>query len=407
MLALRIAWRYLFARKRHNAVNIISMVALCGVAVAAMAMVAVMSVFNGFTDLAASRFSLLDPPLMALPAGGGKVIDRADSLAARIEALPQVAAALPVVVEQGLAVYDDRQLAVTLVGVPERWAAAIGVDSIIVDGEDFTSEPSARLATIAVGPAVKLGARPDAGRSLQLYVPRRLGRYNPANPMTAFRSDTLRVSAVYRTDQPAHDDDRIIIPLARLRSMLEYDGGQASQLLLVPVPGVSPEAMREAVARQGAGLRMLTRMEQQERSFRMIRIEKWISFLMLVFILVIASFNIISTLSLLIIEKEPSIAILDALGAPRRMVNRIFVIQGWLISLFGGLIGILLGTALVLAQQWGGFIRLGGDPAQMSISVYPVRLDPVDLLSVMAIVALVGFLTGLLTLAVRKSAKTG
>nr|MBD5378101.1 ABC transporter permease [Bacteroides sp.] len=404
MLSFFIARRYLLARKSHNAVNIISMVALCGVAVAAMAMVAVMSVFNGFSDLAARRLSALDPPLTARPAKG-KVIEGADSLAALIAALPEIEAAMPVVTEQGLAIYDDKQLAVTLVGVAPDWGREMEVSHIIIDGSDMTADAEGAFATLAIGPAVRLGAHPDFYAPLEVFVPRRHGRYNPANPAAAFRTDTLRVSAVYRTDQQEHDDDRIVMPLERLRAMLDYDAGEASSLQIIPAPGVSPALARRAVEKAvpSGSIELLDRMQLQAYSFRMIEIEKWISFLMLVFILVIASFNIISTLSLLIIEKEPSIAILNALGAGRATINRIFVIQGWLISLLGGIAGIVLGAALVLAQQWGGFIKLGGDPAKMSISAYPVRLDPLDLLWVIGIVAAVGLLTGLLTLAVRKS----
>lgn len=403
MLSLRIARRYLFAPKSHNAVNIISMVALCGVAVAAMAMVAVMSVFNGFTDLAASRFSALDAPLLGVDAGGRKVVAGADSLAARLEALPGIGAVLPVVEEQGLAIYDNRQMAVTLVGVDSRWNTTVPVGSVIIDGVDMTSVAGDVNATASVGVAARAGMRPDHYKRVGVYVPARHGRYNPANPMGAFRADSLRVTAVYRTDQSELDDDRLVMPLDRLRAMLDYHGGEATALQIFPDEGTGVEQARRAVEREAGGaLSVLTRREQHADSFRMIGIEKWISFLMLAFILVIASFNIISTLSLLIIEKEESIAILHALGARRRMVNLIFVIQGWLISIFGGLAGVVAGTALVLAQQWGGFIKLGGDPAQMSISVYPVRLDPLDLVWVMLTVAVVGAVTGLVTLAVKK-----
>lgn len=401
MLSLRIAWRYLFAPKSHNAVNIISMVTLCGVAVASLAMVAVLSVFNGFTDLAASRFSALDPPLLAV-ADGGKVIENADSMARKLESLPEISAALPVVEDQGLAIYGDRQMAVTLIGVPAQWSGSLPIESVIIDGTDMTSAPEAGMATLSVGVAVRLGAHPDHYRTLQVYVPKRRGRYNPANPMAAFKVDTLRVSAVYRTDQSELDEDRLIMPLESLRALLDYDTGQASSIMLFPAAGTGTAKAR-AAAVEVTSLPVLTRQQQHGDAFRMIRIEKWISFLMLTFILLIASFNIISTLSLLIIEKEDSIAILYAMGATRNTVNRIFVVQGWLISIFGGLAGVVLGSALVLAQQWGGFIRLGGDPAQMSISVYPVRLDPFDLLQIIAIVTLVGLLTGLVTLAVRKT----
>lgn len=403
MLSFEIARRYLFAPKSHNAVNIISLVALCGVAVAAMAMVVVMSVFNGFTDLASGRLSALDPPLLLSPEKG-KVIVRADSLAGRLEELPEVKAAMPIIIEQGLAIYGDHQLGVTLTGVDSRWGREMNVAAVVIDGEDLTDSPDEGFATIGVGPAARLGAHPDLYAPLMVYVPRRTGRYNPANPMNAFMADTLRVSAVYRTEQAEHDQDRIAMPVDALRDMLEYSDGEATAIQLIPAAGVSVKALRNAVGKAAPDYRLQDRLEQQAHSFRMIRIEKWITFLMLVFIMVIASFNIISTLSLLIIEKEPSVAILNALGANKRMIDRIFVIQGWMISACGGLAGIILGTVLVMAQQWGGFVKLGGDPSQLSISVYPVRLEPLDLLAVMGIVVIVGFVTGIVTLAAKKVA---
>ncbi|MDE6691905.1 MAG: FtsX-like permease family protein, partial [Muribaculaceae bacterium] len=151
--------------------------------------------------------------------------------------------------------------------------------------------------------------------------------------------------------------------------------------------------VKEISAVTGSKYKVLTRLQQQEEAFRMIEIEKWVTFLMLAFILIIASFNIISTLSLLVIEKRANMETMRALGAPKKMVRGIFIIQGWLISVCGGVIGIIIGTLLSLAQQHFGFIRLSGDPANLTVEAYPVHVVPLDLLMVFGLVILVGFLT--------------
>jgi len=395
MLPLRIAARYLLARKSHNAVNVISLVALSAVAVATAAMVCVLSVFNGFRDITSSRLSLLNPELAVTP-DRGKVIDRADSLAAVITAIPGVAAASPVLTEQGLAIYGDRQMHVALMGVAPEWKNMNAIDSTIIDGETLYG-----AAWLSAGVAVRLGARPDPYRNIAIYTPRRIGRINPAAPMTAFRADSLMVSAVWQSGQSEFDTDRIILPLGILRSLLSYSGGEASRIDVAITPGSDASVTADRISR-ATGLPVATRIEQQAAAFKMIEIEKWLTFVMLAFILIIASFNIISSLSMLIIEKRESTFILSAMGMSRRIIDSIFVIQGWLISLVGGLAGIVIGTALTLAQQWGGFIKLGGDHSQMSVTSYPVALEPTDLLAVIAVVAAVGTLTGLVTLFTRK-----
>lgn len=395
MLSLKIAARYLVSRKSHNAVNVISMVALAAVAVAAAAMVCVLSVFNGFHNVAAGRLSLLDAPLSASPVSG-KVIENADSVASVIAGLPGVAGAAPVVVEQGLAIYGDRQMPVTLMGIDSRWPALANVDSLIIDGEAATD-----AAWLSVGAAVKLGARPDPYSRLGIYVPRRVGRINPAAPQTAFRSDSLVVSAVWQSDRVEFDNDRIILPLKNLRAMLDYFDGEATQIAVDVAPGADVDNLKSIIAEK-TGLKVMTRLQLYSDSFRMIEIEKWLTFVMLAFILIIASFNIISTLSMLIIEKRDSMFILSAMGMNNRRIDTIFVIEGWLISFFGGLAGVLLGAVLTLSQQWGGFIKLGGDHARMSVTTYPVSLEFTDILAVMAVVVVVGFLTGLITLLTRK-----
>lgn len=393
MVALRIALRYLFSKKTHNAVNIISVISLAGVAVATMAIVCVLSVFNGFTDLASAHLSRLDPDLKITPVQG-KTIANADSLMSEISHLfpSEAVFIMPTIEEQALAIYDTRQMPVTIKGVAQNYDSVSQLRDIIIDGQFLLHDPVADYATLSVGTAVTLQASPHYYQYLGIYTPRRTGRVNPANPMTAFRSDSLIVGGVYQVEQSEYDTDMIIIPIENARQLLDYDT-EATALELKFNGTPPPDAIATLQAAIGDKYIIKNRIQQQEQSFRMIEIEKWITFLMLAFILIIASFNIISTLSMLVIEKQDNIATLVSLGASQSTISRIFMLEGWLISTLGGAIGIVLGTVLTLAQQWGGFIKLNGDPAAMSIDTYPVRLEIADLLIVMALVIIIGFIT--------------
>ncbi len=393
MLSLRIAIRYLFSKKTHSAVNVISLISVAGVAVATVAIVCVLSVFNGFTDLASLHLSRLDPDVKVQPVSG-KIIANADSLVQVINSVNGVAKAVPTIEEQALAIYYSQQMPVNIKGVPTDYDGVIDLQSIVIDGEWIPQDSSMlSYATVSVGVALMLKAMPGYERYLGLYVPRRKGRINVANPMGAFRSDSLIVSGVYQVEQAEYDANMVIIPLANAREMLDYTT-EATAIEVKVAEGFSvDDVINEIERKTGAGYRVKNRMQQQEQSFRMIEIEKWITFFLLAFILVIASFNIISTMSMLILEKEENIGTLRALGASRKMISRIFILEGWLISIVGGVIGIIIGVALSLAQQWGGFIKLGGNPAAMSIDVYPVRVAVGDVLAVFALVVIVGLIS--------------
>ena len=415
MIAWRIAMRYLFSKKSHSAVNIISIVAVAGVAVATAAIVIVLSVFNGFTDVARHQLSAVDPALRVVPATG-KVIADADSLCRSLEALPGVAAAVPVVEERGLAISGNTQMPVRFKGVPDDYNRVADLAKLIIDGEYTPYVYDTEAVQITPGVAIKLGIRPNITNSLGLYVPRRIGRINPANPSTAFRGDELTLTGVVQTEQAEYDADHVIVPLSVARDLLEYDT-EATSIEIALAPGTNVQKERAAIADflskyapsdsiASPWAKVLTREMQEEKSFRMIQIEKWVTFLMLAFILVIASFNIISTLSLLVIEKRSNMATLRALGATKGMVRRIFVWEGIFVSAVGGAIGIMLGVALALAQQYGGFIKLAGDPAQLTIHTYPVRLEATDILAVLALVAMVAIVSALSTLLFTRKEKT-
>lgn len=393
MESLRIAVRYLLSRKSMGAVNVISRISVAGVAVATAATLCVLSVFNGFSQLAASRLSKLDPPLRIVPAQG-KIIADADSLAAVIGAVEGVACAMPVVEERALAVYDGRQMPVTLMGVSDSFGEQSGIDDIIIDGSYMQADGDYSCATLSVGSAISLAARPGFRAMLRLYAPRRRGRINQANPMASFRADSLIVAGVYELEQSEYDADRVIVPVDVARRLLDYTS-EATSIAVAVSPGSDLRGV-ESRLRAMAGDRLIVkdRLQQQQQSFRMIAVEKWITFVMLAFIVVVASFNVVSTMSMLIIEKRSNIATMSAMGATPRMIRGIFMWESWLISLSGGVAGLLLGIALCLAQEWGGFIRLGGDPSQLSVTVYPVALSVYDVLTVFVMTVAVGIIIG-------------
>lgn len=395
-LPLKIAWRYLVAKKGHQAVNIISIVAVCGVVVATAALICVLSVFNGFRGLIMGRLAMLDPQI-AITATVGKTVDDADSIISAVEDLPGVERAVPVIEDQALAIYAQLQMPVRLKGVPDDYNTMNDMDSVIVDGEWKLRDQVSRYAVAGAGPAIRLMVRPDFLGMVRLYAPQRQGRVNIANPMGAFRQDSLFVSGIFQLQQNSYDADLIYVPLEMARGLFDYDT-QATQIEVKLSPGTSESQVMKAISQAlGSGYQVKNRLMQQREAYRLVNIEKWMAFLLLAFILIIATFNVISTLSLLIIEKDSSIATLRALGANDSQISRIFVLQGWLITLVGAITGVIAGLILCLCQQQFGWLRLSGDPANMIISAYPVQVQGTDVLITLALVAAVGLLTSMVT----------
>ena len=395
-LPLKIAWRYLVSKKGHQAVNIISIVAVCGVVVATAALICVLSVFNGFRGLIMGKLAMLDPQV-AITATMGKTIADADSVITVVDAVPGVGRAVPVIEDQALAVYAQLQMPVRLKGVPDDYNTMNGMDSIIVDGEWKLSDQVSRFAVAGAGPAVRLCVRPDFLGMVRLFAPQRQGRVNLANPMGAFRQDSLFVSGIFQLQQNSYDADLIYVPLDVARNLFDYET-EATQIEVKLAPGADEhQVLRDISQALGSGYQVKNRLMQQQEAYRLVNIEKWMAFLLLAFILVIATFNVISTLSLLIIEKDESIATLRALGANDRQISRIFILQGWLITLVGAVSGVAIGLLLCLCQQHFGWLQLSGDPATMIISAYPVKVEWADVAVTLALVAAVGLLTSLVT----------
>lgn len=400
MLTLKIALRYLFAKKSHRAVNVIALISMAGVAVATMAIVVVLSVFNGFTDLAFSHLSVVDPEVKISPKQG-KVIEAADSIAGLIEERDDVLAAAVILQERALFVAGDHQMPIIFKGLDTSKANMIAdIDSVIIDGvfTDYNGLPDSLVAVQpAVGVAVNLGLRSSPYLAGDIYVPRRVGRINPANPAAAYRSLPVAVSGIVQIDQPEYDADYVYIPLSAARHLLDYDDGEGSAIEIKATPGVSPDILVEDLAMAFPDYLVQDRAQQQEETFRMIAVEKWVTFLMLAFILLIAAFNIVSTLSLMVIEKRSDMDTLRALGASSALTRNIFVAEGWLITSSGGVFGLLLGIALSLLQEHFGLVKLAADPTALTIDVYPVRLEWGDVAIVLAAILLTGLVIGFLS----------
>ena len=395
-LPLRIASRYLMSRKGHQAVNVISIVAVCGIVVATAALICVLSVFNGFRGLIMGKLAMLDPEV-AITATLGKTVNDADSIIGAVNRIPGVERAMPVIEDQALAMYAQLQMPVRLKGVPDDYNTMNQMDSVIVDGKWKLSDQVSRFAVAGAGPAVRLCMRPDFLGMVRLFAPQRQGNVNIANPMGAFRQDSLFLSGIFQLQQNDYDADLIYVPLDMARDLFDYET-EATQIEVKLAPGANEQQVMRAISQAlGNGYQVKNRLMQQSEAYRLVNIEKWMTFLLLTFILIIATFNVISTLSLLIIEKDDSIATMRALGANDRQISRIFVLQGWLITLAGAITGVIIGLILCLCQQRFGWLRLSGDPANMIINAYPVEVQWTDVLITLALVAAVGLLTSMVT----------
>ncbi len=395
-LELKIALRYLASKKAHNAVNVISIISVLGVVVTTAALVCVLSVFNGFHGLIQDKLSRLDPPL-AITAAQGKAMPDGDSVARVAAAVPGVQLALPVIEDNALAIFADYQMPVRLKGVPDGYNKINQVDSIIVEGEWKLSDQVSRYAVIGAGPATQLNARSGFLRMLQLYAPQRQGRININDPMNAFTADSVFVAGVFQVQQKSYDADLIFVPITLAQELFDY-GSEATAVELKLQPDASErQVMRQLQSALGTDFVVKDRLMQQDTSYRMVNMEKWITFLLMAFIMVIATFNVISTLSLLIIEKDESITTLRALGASNKQITRIFVTEGWLIAMLGAVAGVVLGMALCAGQQQWGWLKLSSDANAVIVQAYPVQVQATDVAVVFLLVAAIGLLTSLVT----------
>lgn len=388
-----VARRYMFSKKSVGALNVISFISVAGVAVGTMALVIVLSVFNGFHDLVASLFTNFDPQIEVVPVKGKTINADAPELD-RIRHLDFVDVATDVVEDQAIAVYGDRQRMVTVMGVDENFDQLTNISDILYGDGDFTL----RVANLYFGvPGIRLAQDLGLGARwadyLKIYAPVRRGQLTDLDtPTDGFVVDSLlSPGVVYAVNQNKYDRDRIITSIYFARQLFDQDGMLSSlQLRLKPGTDLST-AKREIKAAAGEKFRVLDRFEQQADTFRIMQIEKVLAYVFLTFILIVACFNIISSLSMLIIDKKNDINTLHNLGANDRQIQSIFLYEGRIISAVGALIGIGLGLALCGLQQAFGFVKMGESSGTFIVNAYPVSVHYWDVLVVFITVILIGW----------------
>ena len=387
-----IARRYLFSKKSHNAINVISMISVCGIAIATMAMVCVLSVFNGFGGIVEGMFSAFDPDLK-LTVKEGKVFDWHTAefeKALQLDGIQMISESLE---ENALFMFDDSQVPVLMKGVSEEFRLMADMEKLVLDGTFRLREDVVDYTTLGSGLAVTLGARPGFINPIEIYAPKRNERVNLANPAAAFNRGYVQIGGVFSLNTPQYDEQMALVPIALARDLFQYQD-EVTSLDIQLAPGTSVgRVKREIQAIVGDRFLVEDRFEQQRESYRMLQIEKWVTFLILAFILLIAVFNVVGSLSMLIVEKEEDIRSLRHMGASNELVSRVFLYEGWLITFIGIIAGIVLGLILCLLQQHFGLLRLSDIPGAYIIDAYPVIVKFSDIAIVFGIVSLIGLLT--------------
>ena len=388
-----IARRYLFSKKSTHAINVISGVSVVGVAVATMALVVTLSVFNGFHDLVASLFTAFDPQLKVTPAVG-KTAPADDPVLTRIRHLPEVEVATETVEDMALAIYGDRQAMVTIKGVDDNFDSLTHIREILVGEGEYELHAAGLnygIPGIRLAEALGTGYRYD--QPLKIYAPKRAGQLNMANPTDGFVEDELYSPGVlFSVKQAKYDKSYIVTSIGFARNLFGQQG-MVSALELRLKPGTNFDAAKEKIRQMAGGkYTVKDRFEQQEDTFRIMKIEKLIAYIFLTFILAVACFNIIGSLSMLIIDKKADVATLRNLGASDKQIVRIFLFEGRMISAIGAVLGIAVGLLLCWLQQTYGLVGLGRSSGSFIIDAYPVSVHPEDVALIFVTVLAVSFI---------------
>jgi ABC-type lipoprotein release transport system permease subunit len=390
-VAFYIAKRYLFSKKSHNAINIISLVSVCGVVIVTAALVCALSVMNGFNELIFKMLGSLDPELKITPVTG-KVFNPDSAGVRSIMELPGVEDISEVLQDNALIRYSGRQIVGFVKGVSDNYSRLSSIEDILVDGSFLLSDEIVSYATPGIGVAAALGIRAGFVSPVEIMSPRRTGSINLANPASSMNVEYAYIAAVFQCNQQAYDESHLIVPIALARSLFGYDN-EVSAIEVKTAPGYNIEEVKRSIRnRLGKDFKVRNRYEQQDAAYKMMQSEKWMIFLILFFILIISLFNMVGSLSMLMIEKQGDVQTLRNMGADDSLIRRIFLLEGWMISGFGACIGIIAGMGLCLLQQTCGLVKMG-EAGAFVVSSYPVLVKTTDLVIILAVVVLSGFLS--------------
>lgn len=387
-----IARRYLFSKKSTHVINIISGISVVGVAVATMALVVTLSVFNGFHDLVASLLTSFDPQIEIVPTKG-KTAPADDPILTKIRNLPQVDVATESVEDQAMAIYKGRQAMIKVKGVEDNFSELSHINDILHgDGEFSLHAANLQFGVVGIRLADNLGMTADWDGQLKIYAPKREGQLDLMNPTEGFVEDSvISPGVVFSVKQARYDRDYVLTSIAFARNLFGQQG-MLSQLEIRLKPGSDLDAVKAEMQKiAGSKYRILDRMEQQADTFKIMKIEKFIAYIFLTFILAVACFNIIGSLSMLIIDKKNDVVTLRNMGASDKQIVRIFLFEGRMISAIGAILGILVGLLLCWLQQVYGLVSLGRSSGSFIVDAYPVSVHPEDIIIIFITVLAVGF----------------
>ena len=389
-----ISWRYLFARKSHNVINIISAISAVGMAVGTAALIIILSVYNGFDGIVRGMMSSVEPDLMICPSEG-KVFVPEGEVYDWIYSQDCVESMCTVLQEQVFISYDGKQGVATAKGIDDVYEVESPVQDHIIDGVFSFHHGDVPQAVVGAGVAHRMGISPRFVTPLEMYFPDRNANISLSNPASSIEMTRVWPSGVFAVSSDV-DDAFIMVPIAQMRELLGYQD-EVSAVEIRFIDG-TPESVtagvkKEIAARLGECLSVKDRFEQNESLYKMMRYEKLAIYLILIFVIIIIAFNIFGSLSMLIIEKREDAGTLRAMGATDALVHRIFVLEGWLISLVGMVAGLVLGIAFCLVQQRFGLIKM---PGNFAVSAYPVVLSWTDVLLTVAGVTVIGYVIALI-----------
>ena len=381
--AFHIAWRYLFAKKQFNAIHIITTISSIAVGVVTAAMICVMSVMNGFGTMVEQMFSQFDPDIR-ITAQNGKSFHLSPETKDQLLALPEVNLLSESIEETALIYFEDKQTPVQLMGVDSVFDSLTDIDNIITDGHFEVYDGAFDRAVLGQLLAWKIGIGARFIHGIQVYAPKRNSKVNMLRPDANFNTETCFIAGIFAVNQQKYDENTMIVDIDFTRRLLEYDSTEMTALM-VSTQGNIKQAKRAIAQVMGEGYNIHDRYEQQKDFFRILRIEKLLTSLLLAFILLIATFNGIGALSMLIIDKKNDIRILSHLGANEQLIKRIFLFEGWLVNAIGAIGGVVVGLTICLLQEHFGLLKLGNG-VEYVISAYPVAVQGIDILLVIGIV---------------------
>ena len=393
-LAPFIAGRYLFAKKSHNVINIISAISAIGMTIGTAALIIILSVYNGFDSLIRSMMSNVEPDLMICPAKG-KVFVPEGEVYDWIYDQPSVLNMSCVLEEQVFISYDGKQSLAKAKGVDWVYEDESPVRDHLIEGEFKLHRGDVPMAAVGGGLAYELGLSPRFLSGIEIYYPARTRKLSAANPMASVEAIKVWPSCTFTVSSEI-DDELIILPIEKMRELLEYED-EVSAVEIRLAEGTDRKELErlqnEISARLGDGYEVKDRFQQNESLYKMMKYEKAAIYMILIFVIIIIAFNIFGSLSMLIIEKKSDIETLRSMGAQDKLIRRIFVLEGWFISLAGLVCGLVVGIGFALAQQHFGFIKM---PGHFTVQAYPIILSFSDILLTIEGVALTGYLIALL-----------